>query len=470
MCLEKILKIRRTLAFRVTLWYAIVFSISSIGAFFIFYMIMKNIINDRIDQELLNDLAEFSSISKLKGDESLKSELIIEAESDGVEKVFFRLLDPAGKEMATSDMSSWRSAGIGRSALEQVMQSQNHVFETLSLPDRPYNVRIVYGAIGPGKILQIGLSLEEEARFFGVFREVFILGITTIVVFSGVIGWLMAKGALIGVEEITNTAIEISQGAFETRVQVKAKGGEIAQLAEAFNRMLDRIQELVKGLKELTENIAHDVKTPITRIRGLAESELSKGKPNDLFQSFAADIIEECDSLLQMINTMLAISEAEAGISGIFQKQVDLIPIIRKALELFRPLAEEKGIHLVSQASGSAYVWGDIHRLQRMIVNLLENAIKFTHFGGSVTVSINEENEQILIAVHDTGIGISKDDLPHIFKRLYRCDASRSEPGFGLGLSLAQAIVKSHGGDIKAESTPGKGSTFTVSLPWAPKP
>jgi len=469
MSLKKMHKMSRTLAFRLTLWYATIFTISSFGAFLTFYLIISSVIQGRTDQDLLNDLAEFSSILDLKGIDSVKAEMEIEAKSDGADKVFFRLLALKGEEIVSSNMSSWRGVGIGRSALKRITSSgETNVFETLSLPGRPHRVRIVYGLIGPGKILQIGESLEDDARFLEAFREVFGTSMIVVIFFSALVGWFMARRALSGVEEVTRTALDISKGAFEQRVQVRSKGEEIEQLASAFNRMLDYIHGLVTGMREMTDNIAHDLKTPIARIRGLAESELNAEKSNDRFQDLAAGTIEECDYLLQMINTMLEISETEAGVAEFAKEEVDMAGVIQGACELFQPIAENKGVDLISKVFNSVFVSGNIRGLQRMIVNLLENAIKYTPSGGSVTISLHNDIGQIVIAIHDTGIGISEEDLPRIFKRLYRCDTSRSQPGFGLGLSLAMAVARAHGGDISAVSTIGEGSIFTVRLPQAP--
>lgn len=465
MSLRKILKIRQTLAFRLTLWYAMIFTVSSFAVFLIFYINMSSVVQGRTDKELLEDLAEFSSILKLNRENSLETEMKIEAESDGVERIFFRLLDTKGEEIASSNMSSWKGAGIGRTALKRIEKGEGPIFETLSLNGRKYHVRILYGAIGPGKIMQIGTSLEADARFLEVFREAFGTSMIIVMILSALIGWFMARRALSGVEEVTQTALDISKGAFERRVQVRNRGDEIMRLATAFNLMLDRINELMTGTKEVTDHIAHDLKTPITRIRGLAELELNKGQTDDKSQELAAETIEECDHLLQMINTMLEITETEAGVAGSAREEVDIADVVRCACELFRPIAEEKGVSLLSEGPESLSVTGDIHGLQRMIVNLLENAVKYTPAGGTVNVSLHDENGKIVIAFRDTGIGISEDDLPHIFERLYRCETSRSQPGFGLGLSLAHAVARAHKGDINVISRPNEGSIFTVSLP-----
>jgi heavy metal sensor kinase len=464
MSLKKILKIRRTLAFRLTFWYATVFTVSSLVAFSIFYVIISNVIQQHTDQSLLKEMAEVATILKSKGEGSFVAEMSIEAESEGVGNIFFRLLDPAGHEIAATNMSSWKAVGTDSRALERVKGGETHVFETISIPERRDKARIVYGAVGPGRFLQIGFSLEDDARFLETFREVFVPAILIIMVFSTLIGWFMAGHALAGLKEVTKTALDISEGAFEKRVQVHAKVDEIGQLAVAFNRMLDRIHDLVKGLREVTDDIAHDLRTPIARIRGLAEAELNAGKSGDESKKLAADTVEECDNLLHMINTMLEIAEMEAGIGQAAKVQVELTQVIGEALDLFRPIAEEKGIRLVSQVPDRVPVSGSIHGLQRIIVNLLDNAIKYTPAGGTVSVSLRAESDPIEIVVRDTGIGISEEDLPLIFNRLYRCDSSRSQPGFGLGLSLALAVARAHGGNITAASQPGRGSTFTVTL------
>jgi len=465
MSLKEALKIRRTLVFRLTFLYSIVFTVSSLAAFTVFYIVISNVIKVHTDQHLLKEMAEVVSILKSKGEDSFNTEMNIEAESEGVDNIFFRLLDQAGREIVATNMSSWKGVGTNSSALERVTQGVSHVFETISVPEKPYGARIVYGAIGSGRILQIGLSLEDDVRFLAIFRDVFVPSIIVIMAFSTLIGWFMAARAMAGVKDVTKTALDISAGAFEKRVHTQAKGDEVEQLAIAFNRMLDRIHDLIKGLREVTDDIAHDIRTPIARIRGLAELELNIDKSGYESNKLAADTVEECDNLLHMINTMLEISEIEAGIRETSKGEVDLIQVIGEAVELFRPFAEEKGIRLISFISNQVYIHGNVHGLQRIIVNLLDNAIKYTSTGGTVSVTLQKDDDHIYLVVQDTGIGISKEDLSLIFNRLYRCDSSRSQPGFGLGLSLSLAIARAHGGDITVTSHIGEGSIFKVTLP-----
>ena len=280
----------------------------------------------------------------------------------------------------------------------------------------------------------------------------------------------MARRAVSGVEAITRTAQSISGGTLEKRVPVKTRGDEIDQLSMTFNQMLDRIQALVTEIKEMSDNIAHDLKSPITRIRGIAEVTLTNGKSMDEYETMAASTIEECDRLLDMINTMLMISKTESGVDKLLREEIDLAGLVREACELFEPTAEDKRVTLSYDVPDKSHLIGDKRMIQRMLSNLLDNAIKYTPSGGTVSVSVSEnDGRNIVITVKDTGIGISPSDLPRIFERFYRCDQSRSEPGIGLGLSLARAIARAHGGDITVVSRLNQGSTFTITLP-IPKP
>ena len=468
MYLKKVLRLRRTLAFRLTLWYAAIFAISSSGAFLVFYLSNISLIREDTDQGLLNELTEFSGLLASERIDAVKRVASLEAESEGLDKMFYRIFTMRGELISASDMSYWGNIGIGRTPLKKLKESTSaptHVFETLTVPEHKHKARILYAIIGPDTVLQIGFSLKESAQFFARFKKIFLTTIPIILVFAALIGWFMSRRALLGVEEVTLTAMDISKGALEQRVHVKARGDEIERLATTFNAMLDRIEALITGMRELTDNIAHDLRSPITRIRGITEVALTTGKSMDEYKTMAANTIEECDRLLEMVNTMLDISEAEAGASKLAMEKTDMARVVRDAYELFLPSAEEKGVTLISEMPDNAFVYGDIQRLQRMVVNLLDNALKYTLSGGTVTVSVYGDERQVVISINDTGIGISKKDLPHIFDRFYRCDQSRSQTGIGLGLSLAMAIARVHSGNISATSSPGKGSEFNISLP-----
>jgi len=296
------------------------------------------------------------------------------------------------------------------------------------------------------------------------------LTMTFLIVVAAGVGWFTARRAVSGVEAVTRTARKISGGTLEERVPVKKRGDEVDQLAITFNQMLDRIQVLLTEIKDMNNHIAHDLRSPIARIRGTAEVALTAGKSLNDYENLAATTIEECDRLLEMINTMLMISKTEAGVEELIREEIHLSRFVREACELFQPSAEDQGVALSCHAPDEIRVSGDARMIQRMLSNLMDNAIKYTAPGGAVTVSLSEKNARVLVSVKDTGCGIAPGDLPRIFDRFYRGDQSRSKPGFGLGLSLARAIARAHGGDITAASIPGQGSTFTVTLPEPDSP
>ena len=462
----KLLKLRSTLAFRLTVWYAGIFAIFSSVAFLLFYTLITSVLQERIDQDLLGQAQRFSVLLATEGLDAVNSNAVIEAQAAGVKKVFFRLLNLNGDVFSSSNMSYWKDIAVDGKAIGQLVRSQTPVIETIAIPNRSEEVRILYAMISPTTIAQVGQAMESQSRFIEAFKKIFFATMTLLILVAAAVGWFMARRAVSGVEAVTRTARKISEGSFQERVPVKATDDEIDQLATTFNQMLDRIQVLVTEIKEMNDNIAHDLRSPIARIRGFAEVTLTTGKSPADFEAMAASTIEECDRLLDMINTMLVISKTEAGVEKVSRDKVDIAALIGNACELFEPLAEEKNVALRYHAPEKTTVSGDARMLQRMLANILDNAVKYTPSGGRVEVSLaeNEKNE-LIIAIRDTGIGISETDLPHVFERFYRCDRSRSQPGTGLGLSLARAIARAHGGNITVTSALDQGSTFTITLP-----
>ncbi|MGH7929547.1 MAG: sensor histidine kinase, partial [Candidatus Binatia bacterium] len=428
---------------------------------------IASILRERTDEELRDDIEEFFALLEEKGIEEVKQTMVLEAKEDGVKDIFDRLLTADGQESASSDLSSWGDLDVNPLALQRINHDGKPVFETLVIQGRRHDARTVYARIGAGAILQIGMTLEDNDEFLEEFREIFGTTVAAVMALAALIGWFMAKRALANVEEVTRTAQAISASDLHQRVPVKGQADEIAKLATTFNDMLDRIETLVTEMKEMNENIAHDLRSPITRIRGMAEMTLTTGKAIGEYEAAVASTVEDCDRLLEMINTMLYISQTEATTEKLTTQEVDMTGVVRNACELFQPVAEDKGVNLVLEIQSDLKVQGVLQGLQRMLANLIDNALNYTPSQGTVTISVTGNEKLGIIAVKDTGIGIAPEDLPHIFRRFYRCDRSRSRAGTGLGLTLVEAIVHAHRGRIAVTSTPNVGTTFTVTLPTA---
>jgi len=461
----------RTLAFRLTLWYGALFVVTSCVAFLFFYLLITNVIREGTGRDLMEEVRSLTNITRSRGVEAAQRQAVLEAQAAGEKKLFFRFLYRDGQAFSSSNMSYWRDIGVGRSALQLLLNEGEPVFDVVSPADREHQIRILYALVSPQVILQVGQSMENHTRLIEAFRRIFIFTMAVLFVLAAAFGWFMARRALSGVGRVTRAARHISEGSsLSERVPVGGRGDEIDQLATTFNQMLDRIQTLVAGIREMSDNIAHDLKSPITRIRGTAEITLTTDSDNIDFQQMAASTIEECDRLLETINTMLLISRTEAGAHTLELTTVDLAAIVRDACSLFETPAQVKGLGLNCDIQAPMVLAGDLRLIQRMMANLVDNAIKYTDKGSVEVVLRSIGTNQAEISVTDTGVGISAEDQPHIFERFYRCDPSRSKSGTGLGLSFARAVARAHGGDIKLKSQPRQGATFTVTLPASADP
>jgi heavy metal sensor kinase len=456
----------RTIRFRLTVWYAGIFSVSAAVAFLLFYYLAVQTLQDQIDQELLEKASQFTSVIRQSGLRGAGNLAVIESKAAGEKMIFFRLMYPSGEVFASSHMSYWRDIQVDQAMLDRLMDQKSPVFDT-RLMHNDHNARILYAFVAGNAILQTGITMESQSRLLSAFKRVFMVAMGFIVGFSALSGWFLVQKALSRVDTITRTARSITASSLQKRVPVTGSKDELDHLASTFNQMLDRIESLVNGIREMGDNMAHDLKSPVTRIRGMAEMTLLQGESLEEFHAMAASTIEEADRLLDMINTMLVISRTRAGQGEFHFESMDLTRMIQEACELFAPVAEDKEITFTCHVPGRFEVNADVTLLQRACSNILDNAIKYTQPGGRITVELVRKDEAMLeIQVKDTGPGIPVELHERIFDRFFRAESSRTSPGSGLGLSFARAIVREHGGDIHVSSTPGRGTCFTVRLPY----
>ena len=256
-------------------------------------------------------------------------------------------------------------------------------------------------------------------------------------------------------------------GRTDTRVPALESRDALGELSALVNAMLDRIDAVVTGMRGALDNVAHDLRTPMARLRGQAETALASSDPAR-WRDGLADVLEESDRVTAMLNTLMDISEAETGTMALRPEPTDLAELIRYTVELYEDVAEERGVAIETGAVTNDPVPVDRDRMRQVLANLVDNAVKYTPAGGRVSLAASRHGPEIVLTVTDTGIGIPAGELPHIWERLYRGDESRSTRGLGLGLSLVKAIVEAHGGRVAARSTPGEGTQFELRLPVAP--
>lgn len=462
---EKTHKKKNSLALRLALLHATVFGVASSLAFLIFYLVLASQIQHRTDTALLEQVRECATLLRTQGIQSVKTEIGNAAEAAGTHDLFFRLLGETGQEIASSDASGWKSISYDTNEIRNAVAGIP-VIQTRNVPGQG-NVRVIYSMLGPGTILQIAQSLRDDERLMSYLQLIFGVALAVMSLVAVLIGWLTANRALSKVRAVTQTAIEISSGAISRRVPAEQRTDEIGQLAGAFNTMLDRIESLMGGMREVTDNLAHELRSPVARMRGIAEAALTGAHTEDELKNVAGITVENCDHLLNLINTTLDVSEAEAGVASLKKSQVSLKPMLSDICELFRYVAEEKNVALEVNLPNDCSVQGDISKLQRCVSNLVDNALKYTPPKGTVKVTLSNGGADAIISIADSGCGIREDDLSKIFQRFYRCDESRSTRGNGLGLSLARALVRAHGGEIYVKSSVGQGSTFTIKLPMS---
>jgi signal transduction histidine kinase len=314
-----------------------------------------------------------------------------------------------------------------------------------------------------GMRLMVGRDVVERRGFTGIIVQGFGLGVLGIVLASIIAGLITSIRVLRRVDAISGTATKIMSGNLSERVPVTRSNDEFDGLAKNLNLMLDRIEALLQGLKEVTDNVAHDLKTPLTRLRNKAEAALREGSGSETQREALETTLTESDKLIRTFNALLMIARAEAGApSGAFA-DVDLSAVAADVAELYEPAAEEAGMTLATQIAPGITLRGNRELLGQALVNLLENALKYGR-EGKIILRVIAAGDRISIEVADNGPGIPEADRERVVERFVRLEESRTEEGSGLGLSLVAAVARLHRGTFRIEDNK-PGVRAVIDLP-----
>jgi signal transduction histidine kinase len=448
---------------RLTLWYFTVFAFSSLLLFSLAYFLISSATRERDRKTIQSKLEEYVLQYKTGGLDALKDELRLEGSANEQSGLFVRLADSRHRTLFLTLPDRWR--GVDISSLERLGR-KGEVHQVFLKDQGEEDVLEITGHRLPGGlILQIGKGSEEREKLLERFREIFI-GISIPLILLGLIGGsFLAYRALHPIRDLIRAIGGVNAGQMETKVPTKGTGDELDELVQCFNGMIEKIRTLILGMKEALDNVAHDLNTPLTSMRGAIEMVLQSEPDANALREALMDCAEESEQLSKMVKTLLDVTEAEAGMMTLHYEEFDVLSLINNVADIYDYIAEDKGVELLLMLPEQLHACVDPDRIRQVIANLVDNAIKYTPAGGKVRVEACRKNGAVMVAIEDNGVGIPTDDIPRIFDRLYRSDKSRSHRGLGLGLSLVRAVVQAHAGHIEVESSPGKGSRFTFVLP-----
>jgi two-component system OmpR family sensor kinase len=380
---------------------------------------------------------------------------------------YFEMLTPWGRPRSAPPPPP--PLGISPQALKNALHGAP-TFETLK-GSGPYPVRVLIMPVMTAgqvtNVVQVGISLENMyntlRRFVLIMAALFPLGL----ILAGGGGWLLARRALRPVDHMTRAAQRISGEHLTERLLETGTGDELDRLAQTLNEMLTRLDESFRQVRQFSADASHELQTPLTILKGEIEVALRSGRTPEEYQQVLKSSLEEIERISRLVEGLLLLARADSGVLRMDHKPVAVDELVAEVAAQMQKMAAARGLSLHLGNLAPVTISGDREQLQRLFINLIDNAIKYTPAGGRVSLSLSEEGDQALIAVTDTGIGLSADEQNQIFTRFYRAAQARSQSGggAGLGLCIAQSIAEAHGGTIKVLSHPGQGSTFTVVLP-----
>lgn len=445
-------KLLRTTAFKLTLVYLIIFALFAVFLLGYFAFNTRRLFNEQITQTVDLDIDGLTSQFNSAGIRRLV--LIVEARSRRPGSSLYLVTTPTGEGLA-GNVGSLPQGVMSTPGWSETVYRRLDESDTSELHRALVRVAHLPG----GFRLLVGRDLEERDRLYAVVLDAGQWSAAIVVILGLAGGFFVARRVLRRVDAMTDTTRTIMGGDLSERLPVAGTGDELDRLAENLNAMLERIEALMHGLKEVSDNIAHDLKTPLTRLRNRAEEALRMHQSDAGYREALETIIDESDDLIRTFNALLMIARAESGQARDNMSEFDAAEVARGVGELYEPLAEEKGLTLdVIEPQEPVPVTGNRELVSQALANLVDNAIKYaapeTRKNGAapgIVVKASAEGDRILLSVADTGPGIPESDRGRAVERFVRLEESRSVPGSGLGLSLVAAVARLHGGELRLD-------------------
>jgi hypothetical protein len=442
------IRLFRTLAFRIVLIYVALFALSA-GALVAFtYWNTKRALDAETDQTIQAEIAGLSEEYQRQGLGGLTD--VITARSMHASQGLYLLVGPLRHPLA-GNLDAWPSVKpSGRRFVE--FTYERRVGGTLER--HPARGR-VFNLVGGLKLL-VARDVRERSETERTFTTTLPWSVMLMLTLGLVGGALMSRNLLRRLDQINSTSREIMAGDLSRRLPLSRAGDEFDTLARNLNRMLDRIERLMKGMREVTDSVAHDLRSPLNRLRNRLEGVQKHFASGSEEEGEIESAIAETDHLIATFDSLLLIAEAEAGAARNSMSRVDLSTLAHNVCELYAPVAEESGIALEMTPSEKVEVKGNPNLLSQALANLVDNAIKYTPHGGRVTIKTEQNGEGAVLTVADTGPGILPEDRPRVIERFVRLEVSRHSPGTGLGLSLVAAVARLHEARLElSDNRPG---------------
>ncbi len=461
-------QLRRSLALRFTLWFAGWFTIGFVAIFAGLYWLLGKQIEARDYEDLQQRLQQYSNVYVSSGLRGLQRRIAEDSQQPNVRSLFLRIVGPGGSQIWGKIPPDWLESdqevvvvpdGWGRwreQTVERVRIKRS----------AERDLAIVSQSLSENLLLQIGRATDSREALLEPLRRTFAWVAGAVVLLGVGAGYLTARRATRPLREVVKTARAIIEtGKIDARVPAPRNNDEVAELVRHFNSVLDQNADLLRAMREALDNVAHDLRTPLTGLRLSAESALQREAVDRETAETLGDVIERSDQLLALLRALMEISEAEAGMMKLDPVVCDLGEIARNAAELYEEVAEAAEVSLTIATGAPVPATADPTRLRQAVANLVDNAIKYTPAGGSVTVWVGREGEERVVRVSDTGPGVPEAEQAKVWDRLYRCDQSRTASGLGLGLSMVRAILRAHGGDATVHNAKNGGAIFELRLP-----